>query len=354
MKHSPLEILKSTYLASRFTQFIDGVDLSLPTGKTVTLKIFDTKKSIRPVGLRLSQYSFVTTLTNGSQKGFGYGEGSNELIALQKSISEGVERVVFKSLCETKFGTSNSNGWAAHINGKLAQENAQHELLERDAILTHWLCLKPMLELSPQTFPKWLNKWVRHELALGADFNRLRILVSTEGLLPAVMTVLEGKDSRSVMSHAVADTLEKGIYKALVETCRIAQIALEGRFVETSKNLLPKVSPNAEKISPEDHAMVYAHHLDFPKWIFGTLNNWKELSSYWKTSYRKYLAAGIHFKFNEITQGPLSVGFCESNKVQNLFFGRTETALLKGIINFNRLKNVMTSDKINLMPHCVP
>ena len=82
----------------------------------------------------------------GDIQGPGYGEANSKLLAVQKSIAEGVERIIFKALRETPGGTLTSNGWAAHIDDGC--ESAISELIERDAVLTHWLCKKPMTEVE--------------------------------------------------------------------------------------------------------------------------------------------------------------------------------------------------------------
>ena len=90
--------------SGRFAPFADGVRVDLPSGKTVTVKIEQTSKSSRPVGLRFSRFAYMTEVSAGDVVGIGYGEAATEFVALQKSIAEGVERSLFKNLKNTPFG----------------------------------------------------------------------------------------------------------------------------------------------------------------------------------------------------------------------------------------------------------
>ncbi|MBI3557687.1 MAG: YcaO-like family protein [Deltaproteobacteria bacterium] len=161
--------------SSRFTAYEQGVLVHLPTGENVTVKIERTTKSLRPVGLRFSTFAFVTEVSAGAARGFGYGEAPTQLIALQKSIAEGVERAIYKALKGTPHGTPNSNGWAAHINRERAVESAVDELAERDAVLVHWLRKIPMKEITPATWPIRIVRWTQTELFLSPKFNQLRV-----------------------------------------------------------------------------------------------------------------------------------------------------------------------------------
>ena len=60
----------------------------------------------------------------------------------------------------------------------------------------------------------------------------------------------------------------------------------------------------------------------------------------------------IPHQFQKIISGPLVVGFCTSEQVQSLYFGKTETAQDHGLINFRRM-GLVKPGEINLKPHCV-
>jgi hypothetical protein len=275
-------------------------------------------------------------------------------LALQKSIAEGVERAIYKALKGTPHGTANSNGWAAHLTPEKAKRSGLEELLERDAVLVHWFCRKPMTEIEPKSCPPWLIRWLNSELSLGTRFKRLRVLVSDQGYLPTITTVLLDSNGFAVMSHATSKSMDQALQKALAETCRIAQIALEGHYLQSSLNLVTTPCPDDVRISPEDHAMVYAYHQRFPEWIFDTTKTWNQANKDWAEAYGAFDETVLGIEFHQIVSGPLVVGYCSSDKIQNLFFGRTDEASGRGLLNVRRLTGVGSDGEYYPMPHCVP
>lgn len=335
----------------KIAAFVTGSRLSLPNGENIFVRVKNTFRVQRSPGFRFSKYSYVTEVQAGEQIGFGYGEAESQLIAFQKSIVEGVERAIYLTAKTHSFGTSTSNGWSAHINAKLAYKAALEELHERDAVLVHWLCHKPFCEIDPATFSAWLTNWIKEELSLHPIFNRLRILLTTAGNIPVIMTLLQSHDGRALISQSSGSTLEAAIYKALAETCRIGEIANIGRFQKSSKKLM---NDEIEEFSPEDHAMVYAYHLPVPAWVFGPTKTWQEAAKQWKSEYQIFHSRSSKTNFKTIVDGPIVVGYCESENVQNLFFGRTIDAKSKGLLNLSRLESVRQSGALCLLPHCVP
>jgi hypothetical protein len=342
--------------SSRFTAYAQGVSARLPTGENVAVKIERTSKSLRPPGMRFSTFAFMTEVSAGDFRGVGFGEAPTQLVALQKSIAEGIERALYKSLKSTPFGTLNSNGWAAHISKERALESAVEELVERDAILVHWLGKLPMTEIAPATWPTWLTRWTQEELRLATTFNRLRVLVSSKGYKPTITTVLLNDTGHAVLSHATAASIEQALPKALAETCRIAQIAMEGINVESSATLAADADSSASP-GPEDHAMYYAYHEPLPLWIFGKRVDWSISRAQWRTAnkdFRVSILKSLAPKFHQIADGPIVVGYATSDLIQSLYFGRSRDAQAKGLINVRRMKELKHEGELNLMPHCVP
>lgn len=140
----------------------------------------------------------------GMHVGYEHGEAENELVSIQKSIAEAVERVNFKVLKPTSFGTPNSNGWAAHLTPEKTRASALKELLERDAVVVHWLTQTPMREIAPESFPSWLSKWAKTELVQGARYNRLRLLISDRGYVPTVTVLLQDSKGFAILSSGDA------------------------------------------------------------------------------------------------------------------------------------------------------
>ncbi len=84
--------------SGKFTAFLSGVEVTLFDGHRVLVRVKRSVRATRPVGLRFSQYSFVTEVSAGEFVGFGYGEAPTKMLAIQKSIAEG-NLPVLKIVC---------------------------------------------------------------------------------------------------------------------------------------------------------------------------------------------------------------------------------------------------------------
>jgi len=328
----------------RFTAFADGVSLRLADGRELFVKLASLDRSIRSVGHRFSKYAYVANVTAGEYSGVGYGEASTKMLALQKSISEGVERAVFYAVKGTSLGTSNSNGWAAHISSKKAFANGFDELLERDSILVHWLRQEAYLEIDKDSWPVSIRLWSQKELALAKNFNNFRILISNNGYVPTVTTVLSNTDGYAVLSHASGASLEHSLDRALAETCRIAEIAL----------VTPAGTSDGNPKGPEEQAMYYAFHDRLPTWMFGDKIPWQMAAKEWRLRRRKFQPQALSPKFHSIAKGPLAVGYVSCDALQGLYFDDVHEAEKRGLINFSRLGKVGQLRGLNPLPHCVP
>lgn len=330
----------------RFTQFFDGVDFVLPDGKKSHFKIENYSKPIRIEGYRFAKFSFVTKiLTDQGMEGFGFGEGEDQLLSFQKSIAEAVERAVYTSL-KPYLGLTTSNGWAAHLTQAKAEKSALNELLERDAILAHWLTEKPFIEIDPITFPEWLTSWRDQELSRAPEFKHLRILVSAVGHVPVVQTVISNSDGYAYLSHGTSRSLDTAIYRALAETCRIVSGAI--RDPESSQDAMLD-SPS----TPWGHALFYAKNQKLPQWVFGGRISFGEAKRSFEQN-GSFDPLAIQPRFKSFRCGDLMIVRCESEKIQNLYWGRGDEALEKGLINLSRLREVDAAFKLNPLPHCVP
>jgi len=346
-----LDGLRSIRHAGQFSAFIHGVPLTLPTGERLHLKITRSTLIPRDACFSFSPYTFLTEITGGGMTESGCGESDLKLIALQKSISEAVERILFRSLKGSNFGTTTSNGWAAHFNRDQCERAAYMELLERDAALVHWLTETPFLEIDIKTAPLWIRTWAKDQLSQ-SEFPHLRILLSSVGHVPTISTLFQNKTGMGVVSHAASLGIEQSLTRALLETGRIAQIAVSERYRHTSGRLLSGES-RVLPTGPFEQAVTYAHHHPFPDWIFGKVVSWTEAMAYWRAHARQFQAKPIRYEFHEIVRAPLSVGFCTSPDIQELFFGRTSDALRRGVINRTRLGVLNPSGNFNELPHFV-
>lgn len=335
------EVVSAVFASRRFGKFFAGVELEHEGGPTL-LKIASCRAVQRAPGYRFAKSSKVTEVrTSNGISGFGYGEDDVEILALQKSIAEAVERCAYKISRQSGLDIKNSNGWAAHLSEAKAVESARCELFERDAALLHWLSATPLKEINPETWPTSLKSWATAELSLAPRFNRLRVLVSHLGLVPIVTTVIQDSSGFGFMSQSGAGTLERAIFKALAETCRIADLALSGQFSRESG--IPK--------GPEGHAQFYAFEEKIPSWLFGNSVDFSQAKATWRI---KTETSKIRTDKQIYKCGPLVIARCTSQDVQNLYFGSTEAAISSGSINFERLKSICGMKTLNLRPHFVP
>lgn len=336
--------LTAIFHSRRFTPFLSGIELSITPDQKYFVKVLKTTKSIRPLGFRFSKYSFVTEVAAGEHVGTGYGEAESKLVALQKSIAEGVERAIFLAFTSSLWKTSNSNGWAAHLSRRSAFSSALDELLERDAVLVHWLTESPFTEIMPATWPAWLQSWAKSELSQAERFRRLRILKSHLGHIPTVTTVLMDSDGFGVVSHSAGRRFNTALSRALAETCRIAHFILEQR--NTS---IEEVNLN----TPTGHSLFYVQAQPLPSWVFGQKSDWRTCINEWNNARAAFCPRQLKPKFHQIISHPLVVGYTTSPLVQNLYFGTTESAHLKANLNLKRLHTVR-SGYLNPMPHFIP
>ncbi|MGZ3789613.1 MAG: YcaO-like family protein [Bacteriovorax sp.] len=341
------EMLQAAFASRDFSKFFTGVEFHIPNSTSpVIIKISSCKNSERTIGWRIVKHSIETKIeaSNGVHA-YGFGEHDLELLALQKSIAEGVERCVFRLLKEARPEIKNSNGWAAHLTKSQAQASAKSELLERDAALLHWLGQIPMDQIDPRSLPSTLQSWIKEELAFAPRFNKIKILVSKLGFTPIVATFIHDQDGFGFVSQATSSSLQMAIVKALTETCRIADF-----FEKGLSNTISQEYP----VTPEDHANYYAIKEKLPSWLFGNIVQWKLAKKLWAKKHKMISDQNLLTVYDDFQCGPLHISYCQSTQVQKLFFGPTESALAEGWINSERIKNVCGVKELYLLPHFVP
>jgi YcaO cyclodehydratase, ATP-ad Mg2+-binding len=342
------EIIDGVIVSKEFTAFFEGVPFVTPEGKTHLIKIQAIERSTRQPGYRIAKYSYVTKMEPlPGLFAHGYGESDVEFLAVQKSIAEAVERSIFLIVHmerDTKTA-ANTNGWAAHLTPTQAKSSAKGELLERDAILLHWLSETPLTCIEDRTISKALRRWTNQELSLAARYNKAKYFVTQLGEISVASSMIHDDNGFGFISHATGSNLNVAVVRALGETCRIADLA-------TLK--IMERGPADALLMPDDHAVFYADGIPFPNWIYsGRKISFKQASQEW-TRKKDQVLQDIHFSFNEYQCGPLSVVHCKSRDVQNLFFGATESALSDGEVNIERIKKVSGVGRLCPLPHFVP
>jgi hypothetical protein len=340
------EIFNAIRASRSFTPFFSGVDFHLVQGQPrISIKVAACQLVNRSPGFRFSKYSVQTNIrtANGIDV-FGYGESDVRLLAVQKSIAEGVERAVFKISKSIFPDMKNSNGWAAHVTNEKARRSARSEIMERDSSLVHWLSQTPMRVLPEQELPRKVRLWQRTELMRAKRFNVLSVLVSSLGSAPIAATFVHDSDGYGFVSQATDSDLNSAIERALAETCRIADHFAKGHMSHLSADV-PKTA--------EDHAIYYALKEPLPKWLFGSAISWREAESVWESKL-SLLGSGFQFSYDDFSCGSIHVSRCQSSHLQSLYFGPTEMAASQGGINFDRIEAMCGSKQLCMLPHFVP
>jgi hypothetical protein len=313
------------------TQEIDGIQR--------TLRVTATNRQLRSEGYRFYRHVFKSRVQLGDFEGVGYGEADSKILAYQKSIAEAVERAVYQNL-KAKTQSNSSNGWAAHIDEQKAKHAASMELMERDAVLVHFMKQQPMVTLDSRTCPTWLKRWLNDEFRLNPDFTIMKILVSHLGFVPSVTAMLLTPDGHGVCSHATSDSLDNAIRSALAETLRIGEISAK-RIAQSNHTLK----------TPMDHALHYAHHDQFPMWIVGEQVSFTKANESWNERIRNYKRSPLEFTYLATKIGQLHVVKAKSSQIQDLFFGTVNDLRNTKYLNLNRLNRPL--EKLNQQPHFV-
>ena len=324
---------------------------SFLTGETMRLQITQVRPLRQGRLYQLYPHAYLTEIRALGFSESGCGEAQHPIVAIQKSISEAVERCLFRALKGSRYGTPTSNGWAAHFSAERARSSALYELLERDAVLVHSLREIPFVEIQPETLPAWINAWAKRELEPTA-FPRLRVLVSTHGHFPSVSAAFVSPEGHGVISHSNGDTIEQALMRALAETCRLGRMALSGNYRAKSADLF---SPGVgiAGLGPCEQAVAYAHHQPFPSWIFGDSVPWKQVTQQWGEQICQFNANPISYEYVSVLESPIYAGYCKSKDVQNLFFGKTLDAEKRGDLNIKRLEQVRANGRLSVLPHFV-
>lgn len=340
------ELLLAVKASSEFSRFFEPTVIEISGCDSVTVKVTSAQKITRKEGFKVVKHSYKATAeTSSGLISYGFGESNFELLAIQKSISEAIERSVFKIFKTINPEVRNSNGWSAHLTSQKARSSSLNEVLERDTALLHWLSETPMKEICPTSWTGFLKNWKKYELTKAKRFNDLRILVSNLGNSQIVATLLMDKQGYGFVSQSAGSTLEGAILKSLTEVCRIADYSES--FASTNSKVIPQPK------SPEDHAVYYAYTEKLPKWLFGEKISFSHASNSWsKVDKSKFLEKESNFQ--EFKCGNLFISFCNNNELQQLYFGSNDEAFKSGLINLKRLENLCGLRTFSSLPHFVP
>lgn len=334
--------LRTRALQLYFKRRYAGLTLCRPTGDEVTMRLNYALSYYRPDALRITKHCFETRVKDSDGEfHFGLGADDSEALAMQKGISEAVERFTFHALHETdRFKSTTTNGWSAHVRLNDAVSGAIGELRERDAILVHWLTATPFTRL--RQLPGRFRTFGERLRASETKQNLYEVLVSHLGTVPVVMTLLRDERGFGVAGHASAPTLEEALVKSACEASRIAAyLYMDAHGTEDGEGLS----------EPFDHSLYYARHMPIPDWMWsGDEKSFDEVRRQWL----RPAGDDSKFSFESLRVGPLWVVKAVGPHLQDLFFGPTENAIEAGLINRTRLAQLGRSlDSLNLAPHVI-
>jgi hypothetical protein len=303
----------------------------------------------RPTGFRYSPYIVNLHADLESHSVMGTGEAISVELAQTKAVSELIERLVFidwSAKVPRSAAALNSNGWAAHPNRKAACVNAALELVERDAVLKHWFSSTPFVEIDSNTFPVAIKQWIDDELK-NSEFPILRLLISTEGVLPTATVLLLNSKGMGVTGHASRTDLSEAVSSALGEACRAAHHAIRRSFWKDSKALA--LGEMITVLSPGVHSVYYAYVEAFPKWMFENIVDWESALADWKDRFGTLEDKINEFTFIEIASLPIFVGYASHPQCIDLKWGAT----ISNRIAVGRGSSFIEFEKINFKPHIV-
>lgn len=307
----------------------------------------------RPIGFRFSQSIFNIEADFNDVHIITCGEASSPDLAITKAIAELIERTAMIEWSRTQARNfrMTSNGWAAHQTFANTRLNAICERIERDAVLAHWYSTTPFLQMSKGDLPDQLRSWVSAELAQ-SELPLLTILLSTIGIGPSITCLLTNESGYGVSGHACKANLLESIESAISEACRAAHHVLRRSFWKDS--LLLKHGDVTQRVRPGAHAVYYAYHEPFPRWMFGTEVSWSEANGYWVNRIEEFHSNALKdFSFQAVLSEPMYVGFATHPECFEIAWGPTDTSLVLAMAANRRFAVPLTERTLNRQPHII-
>ncbi|PIQ68573.1 MAG: hypothetical protein COV91_03530 [Candidatus Taylorbacteria bacterium CG11_big_fil_rev_8_21_14_0_20_46_11] len=250
----------------------------------------------------------------------GRGTDKNEEYAFYKAFSELIERIY----C---FGQKiNSNGVAAHIDRVQATANAKKELVERDAILCHYLTKTPFRRLEGVSLPKKFEELSSRLKKYGITLTLGRALSAVENWHVAICHADGGEDFGILCGFGCDENLSCAFESAILE-CMINVVAhLDGNLD------LPSLSVNElykkETAKSLDHKRVHFAHKFFK--LKTCEANFDAFAKIEGLEFEIQTLKGPLPLFDSI---PIHVTRATSRKLQNVYYGKNKNEHF----NFGRL-----------------
>jgi hypothetical protein len=307
----------------------------------------------RPVGFRFSQSIINIEARLYGQQINACGEGASGDLAMTKAIAELIERSAMMTWLKENPSApiASSNGWAAHQTFEEARSNAVFERVERDAVLAQWYSSTPFLEIGSDSLPARLRGWAANELSL-SEFPIFKILLSTEGLGPSVTCLFLNTDGFGVSGNSAKSDLTEAIEGAISEACRAAHHTIRRSFWADSVRL--KENDRLSRTAPGGHAVYYAYHEPFPKWMFGPEITWSKALDLWISRTNAFQCDEFgEFSFQTALEAPLHVGFAAHASCFEIAWGPTNAKFVLEKAANRKFTAPLTERTLNLQPHIV-
>ena len=272
----------------------------------------------------------VSIVLNGKQY-VGRGMDKNSDFAFTKAGAEALER----AFCFE--GNVATCGVAVHTDEKLAKENAQNELIERDRFFCHYLTKTPFKKIDFDNYCGVQDKLKKYDVVMKIfEMNPLNNITS-------FVCLCEGERVGLVVGLGSSCKRVVAIEKAVTECLSNTVATLYGKSFSLSFKKF-----NSIKIyRPKYHRMLY-----FGERTLIEKNSWilegRELSRKkdWidENSFQYLRLKGGN---NILGECPLVAIKCENNLLQKSFFGK----FAQKHINYERIMDFSKVSDVNYLPH---
>lgn len=266
----------------------------------------------------------------------GRGIDKDQDLALLKAFSELFERVTCKH-----YGIR-SSGVAAHFDKQLARKNAKKELVERDAILSHFLTKEPFF--LKEIYP-WMNELKSRLLKLGLALSFGEAYSSIKDYHVVAFKVSGGEKFGALWGYGADSDLSMAYQHAALECMVNVSAYLYGAY--KPENIDLERFDRLETVNGVDHQRLhFTHDLSNIK-IAQKLNKDRTILTLDDIAVEDIEVVNTG-SFSSI---PLFVCRATSNTLQNIFYSKP----CENVINLNRLAlfsgKKMIIDDVSMVPH---
>lgn len=299
------------------------------------IQILGTTTIIRPEGYALPNHHATSVIiSHADEQVTGYGEGDSQT-ALDKALSEAIERSMLIELRKQTGRRESSNGWACHLTADLAIDAALFELIERDVALSTWQAGGPFFLIPNALWPVQLQDW-RSANKPRAEFFDLKVLISETTNGACISAMLFNDRGNFVAGHGSGLNLEDAILSASAECFRSAHAAI--RFEHFIDVLHLHEGRLVLPAQPGAHSLAYAYGVSIPSVVSIVQMSTPEIRKIWARHVTKFRS--LDRSDFTVTLFPVEervVARVKGQRYQEIFWG----------------SNPIDSKFKNNSPHCV-